>query len=544
LGRSSARACRADWHSTLSRAVAHLSSQRTAGQQRGLLQKSEHTCGQRGSAPSPSVRVSHGSPPALVPLAASGRGIVLYAGELASSTPRTCPDYLAFRPECRCESAPVLLTRVRVLINQCVLYHAQRHGKGCRAESLPLVAQDPPSTPTMRARSSTQAAVAARHPFRLSDELALMVVECPDRLPDEREQTLAALCRLARRFRANAERVLYSRVDLSSSWDGSVMRTLYERPELRPLVKAVDLTFAHSDLDDRVEQVLRELPNLQELSLRAPDPTAQGVLLSAPGPPIRRLRLVHPWDDVRPLLSRYPERLVGVRVLHIANIGGDAVQPPRPIELPKLALLSTSIPCDWPTFSSSSSLFRMSLTSLTLPLSRELGAYDLHAFTALRTLRLCDTYRAGYGSCRPPSAADLVAVFGTCRQVTSLGLEGDLSRASSKKSDPSFAAALAALPPGLEHLALLARTWAGPSCAGLADAVAAYVTGEARSPALRTLRLGGGQGAVAERFRALKVRQSDGQDDERVSLSAWLSEVGVEVTTVDGGSWQVTETSR
>lgn len=59
----------------------------------------------------------------------------------------------------------------------------------------------------------------------LPDELILEIVEwCdlvrgarPVRLPHERDQTLAALCRLARRSRANAERVLYSRVDLSSS---------------------------------------------------------------------------------------------------------------------------------------------------------------------------------------------------------------------------------------------------------------------------------------------------------------------------------------
>lgn len=70
----------------------------------------------------------------------------------------------------------------------------------------------------MRARSSTQAAVAARHPFRLSDELALMVVECPDRLPDEREQTPSALCRLANYA---AQRALCLRVTLRNVGAGS-----------------------------------------------------------------------------------------------------------------------------------------------------------------------------------------------------------------------------------------------------------------------------------------------------------------------------------
>jgi len=399
----------------------------------------------------------------------------------------------------------------------------------------------PPSHPPPRPQA-VEATVPSRPPVRLPDEVILDIIDwCghldgarPIRLPYARNQTLAALCRLGKRFRANAERVLYARVAFWSPSSESAVRALYDRPDLRQHVRAVDFAVldAGLDRDKRVAHVVRDLPNLDEVNIRTLGPAAQAMLFSASERPLRRVRIIDPQGDVRPLLRQHARRLAHVKELHIASICGDPGQPLRPIDLAELVSLSTSLPRSWDTFATCTAVAQANLVHLSLPLSQELGAYRLGVFPSLKSLHLRNTTGTGYGLCRPPSSADLVFVLRTARALASLALEGDLSRASSPHLDPSFAHVLAALPPSLEHLTLLACDWGGTSRAGLADVAAAYLVGGARAPALRSVRVGGGKGVIAQRFRELAVRRAAGEVGGTVRLVDWLEEEGVRVTTV------------
>ncbi|GAA5916373.1 hypothetical protein JCM8208_003414 [Rhodotorula glutinis] len=415
----------------------------------------------------------------------------------------------------------------------------------------------PPPPPVAATRPS-------RPPVRLPDEIILDIIDwCnylsgarPTRLPREREEALAALCHLARRFRPAAQRALYSRFQIGALRTDPILRTLYARPDLRPRVEAVDFRLFEPALDDdeiddeRVAAVLRDLPNVVDVSLRSADAVVRALSTSGLRGPLRRLRVLDPHEEVQSLLRQYEAIVVEFELLHVANIESDPRPGPGPVKLPKLTSLSTSMPCQWASFAAFTSLVRPTLTSLALPLSRELGTYDLAGFSALKSLRLFDPTGTGYGHCRSPSSADLLALLRTCTSastspfLTSLALEGDLSRASNPKLDPPFDLVLAALPPSLEHLTLLARNWGGASRAGLADAVSAYLVGEARAPALRSLCIGGGKGVVAERFRELTARRSSGQDGEMMLLVDWLEGEGVQVTTVAESSSSPIESSR
>ncbi|GAA5842181.1 hypothetical protein JCM9279_002812 [Rhodotorula babjevae] len=412
----------------------------------------------------------------------------------------------------------------------------------------PSLPHPPPAPPLLHATRPS------RPPVHLPDEIILDIIDwCdhldgarPIQLPYERNQTLAVVCRLAKRFRANAERVLYSRVAFWSPSAESALHVLYDRPDLRPHVRAVDFAVLDAGLDgdERIAHVMRDLPNLDEVNIRTLGSAAQAMLFSASERPLRRVRIIDPQGDVRPLLRQHARRLAHVKELHIASICGDPGQPLRPIELVELASLSTSLPRPWDTFATCTAVARAKLVHVTLPLSQELGTYRLDVFPLLKSLHLHDTTGTGYGLCRPPSSADLVALLRTSRSLTSFALEGDLSRASSPTLDPPFAHVLAALPPSLKHLALLTCDWGGTSRAGPADAAAAYLVGRERAPALRSVRIGGANGVVAERFRALWVRRAAGEQGEMMRLVDWLEEEGVAVTTVAERSAWPTESSR
>ena len=411
--------------------------------------------------------------------------------------------------------------------------------------SLPHPPSPPPSVEPTRP---------SRRPVRLPDEIILEIIDwCdhlhstrPSSLSRERDEALAALCHLARRFRPAAERTLYSRFKIFALRHDVVLRTLYHRPELRPHVIEVNFHLFGPALEDdefddeHVAAVLGDLPTVEDVSVCTADAVVLALVFTGLHRPLRRLRILDPHEEVQPILRQHAPTFAELEHLHIANIDGNPRATPTPVDLPKLTSLSTSIPSSWTSFAAFTSLVRPTLTSLALPLSQELGTYDLGGFSALKTLRLFDPAGTGSGNCRPLSAADLLALFRTCTStststspsLTSLALEGDLSRASNPKLEPPFAHVLAALPPSLAHLALLARTWSRSQRVGLADAAAAYLIGAARAPGLRSLRIGGGKGAVAERFRELTVQRPGGESGETMLLVDWLEEEGVRVTTV------------
>ncbi|BGP50509.1 hypothetical protein JCM10450v2_006428 [Rhodotorula kratochvilovae] len=113
----------------------------------------------------------------------------------------------------------------------------------------------------------------------LPDELVLMIIDTCDRLEKDREKTLAALCRLAKRYREGAERVLYSRIELRPGSRVPVaprtaLHTVVHETRLRPHVKWLGLF-----IDDALTSIclplgyqlqnhsLAAFRNLQHLSL-------------------------------------------------------------------------------------------------------------------------------------------------------------------------------------------------------------------------------------------------------------------------------------
>jgi len=129
-------------------------------------------------------------------------------------------------------------------------------------------------TPTMDLAAATASAAAAAPPRPLPDELILMVVDQCDHLrPDSaRTRALAALCRLARRYHAHAQRVLYSRIELVDEnvvWlePGSLVDALVRKASLRRLVRSVGVSYYSTTVLEvpRVRAALGDLPNVVEL---------------------------------------------------------------------------------------------------------------------------------------------------------------------------------------------------------------------------------------------------------------------------------------
>jgi len=122
--------------------------------------------------------------------------------------------------------------------------------------------------------AATASAAAAAPPRPLPDELILMVVDQCDHLrPDSaRTRALAALCRLARRYHAHAQRVLYSRIELVDEnvvWlePGSLVDALVRKASLRRLVRSVGVSYYSTTVLEvpRVRAALGDLPNVVEL---------------------------------------------------------------------------------------------------------------------------------------------------------------------------------------------------------------------------------------------------------------------------------------
>lgn len=102
-----------------------------------------------------------------------------------------------------------------------------------------------PSSASPAASSDPAPAARAAPSCRLPDALVLMVAEqC---VQWWKRKTLASLCRLAKRFKAPAERLLYSHVFLELRAPNaqpearSVLYALVHFPRYRPLVKCVYL---------------------------------------------------------------------------------------------------------------------------------------------------------------------------------------------------------------------------------------------------------------------------------------------------------------
>lgn len=136
----------------------------------------------------------------------------------------------------------------------------------------------PLTTPSEPSHATTEALASARFrlraPVRLPDEVVIMTIEWCDYLPCQRTTTLAALCRLSRRYTVGAQRALYSRVSICTdgTWYGpghGAASALIGAPHLHPWVRSVELRGrgAPSEEHDAAE-ILGLLPSVDELVCR------------------------------------------------------------------------------------------------------------------------------------------------------------------------------------------------------------------------------------------------------------------------------------
>ncbi|BGP42358.1 hypothetical protein JCM10449v2_006363 [Rhodotorula kratochvilovae] len=336
----------------------------------------------------------------------------------------------------------------------------------------------------------------------LPDELVLLVIESCDHLEKDREKTLAALCRLAKRYREAAERVLYSRVELEADFPaaqpvtpGTPLYTLTYVPRLRPYVKSVTLEIfdEHARLLPVVD-LLSDLKNVEELSRH--------------------------WAA----FSSVTRLVLGTILINAATA------PPLCAGVTSFSLEDLY---DLRTFVTFTSAFASHLTCLRLPMTSQLQGHSLAIFPNLKHLSLV-THLAAQGLVVAiPHAA---SVLDTAGSLTSFGVlivrentpHGpqyaeqavcDFGDETLAEIPPLSTHLLQAIPPQVQRLSFVTFLFR-------ADDVATFLLGPSRPPALRTLRLGGGVG--------------QGFKESARSRSAWYSnfertmeEAGVEVTTVE-----------
>ncbi|BGP50546.1 hypothetical protein JCM10450v2_006465 [Rhodotorula kratochvilovae] len=369
-------------------------------------------------------------------------------------------------------------------------------------------------------------------------ELVLTIIETCIHLEKDREKTLAALCRLAKRYKGSAERLLYSRVALVAwhernpfpRW--SAMHTLKHDPRLGACVKSVELLIADEYVQDPlVATVLQDLPNVEEISLAHSSTAAIEQLLTQNDVLVRGLKSgAHP-NDVSTLLRDHAAAFTALARLDLEYL---PILAPPISTITSLSLMYLDTP---EFFTSFTSPFSSSLTSLRLPLGTQLAKHTLAAFRNLKHLSLfhiplfhihLDTEGLEEAiPCVKPLLAttaslavfDSLAVEGTLFVKTfTAGSENLLASATGMGASRPSKAILDAIPSQIQRLSLVTNIV-------LAHDLATFLSGLSRPCGLRTLRIGRVVG------RGLQALMSE-EDGPFSRLAKVLEEAGVEVTTV------------
>ncbi|BGP50523.1 hypothetical protein JCM10450v2_006442 [Rhodotorula kratochvilovae] len=320
----------------------------------------------------------------------------------------------------------------------------------------------------------------------LPDDVVLLVIETCDHLEKDRHKTLAALCRIAKRCKGAAERVLYSRVELEADSSaaqpvtpGTPLHTLVNVPRLRPNVQSVTLEISneHAELPPVVD-LLSDLKNVEELSTH-----------SAAFSSVTRLVL----GTILINAATAPPFCAGVTSFSI-----EYLDDPR-------------------AFVSFTSAFASHLTHLRLPIVHQLQGHGLATFPKLKHLSLVGkgfTAQALAGS--NPHVASLLATAASLTTLVSLEFKSVLvDVAKSALASPTKLSEVT--PSQIQHLSLVTSFFR-------AEDVASYLLGASRPPALKTLRLGG---AVGQGFNEFARTKSEWYAD----FEGTMEQAGVELTT-------------
>ncbi|GAA5910105.1 hypothetical protein JCM8208_000957 [Rhodotorula glutinis] len=363
---------------------------------------------------------------------------------------------------------------------------------------------------------------------RIPDELVLMVIKWCDSLVDKRGKTLAALCLLAKRFTAAAERFLYSDVVLETPLEaGTALSALGQHPRLRKFVMTVDLYLDHDslgDLKDGIVHVLCGMPNVQHL-VAGPAEPATRLLLAHPDCRLRSVNW-HPWDDdhARLLVDR-PAAFTRLEHADVKFEDGFSVGPP-PV-LPSMRSLSVSGGHGLPAFGLFTAPLVGQLTYLTIVVwSHPLESANLSAWTRLERLEIYSwiSYHRGQLERSIPSVVAILQSVPRTSVLATFDLhlvadeKGGVSGAETPFALPAASNdLLLALPPCVRHLSLFTNAIRPLD-------LATYLIGPLRPSSLRTLRLGH---ALGRGFRTIL----DDADGPHGALAGELERAGIEITT-------------
>ncbi|KPV73506.1 uncharacterized protein RHOBADRAFT_45469 [Rhodotorula graminis WP1] len=366
---------------------------------------------------------------------------------------------------------------------------------------------------------------------RLPDELVVMVIDWCDHLDDKRLGTLAALCRLSKRFTPVAERLLYSDLVLNS-YPGEPLNTnsalyaLIKHPRLRRLVKKVDLYIENESLDDMSDEIIHVLcgmPNIQDM-LAPALPAARLVLAN----PECRLLSFNPfrWDnDAASLMVDRPTAFTVLQ--HVGVEFEDGLTNGPPPVLPAFSSLAVRRGHELPAFALFTAPLAGQLTDLVIyHSSNPFSPADLSAWIRLRRLEVY-TWVLHDRVQLDRSIPGVVAILQSVPRspvFTSFALRLVASESGSTAgAEASFELPassndiLLALPPHLHHLSLVTNAIRSVD-------LATYLLSSLRPPALRTLRVGH---ALGSGFRAIL----DDADGVHSALAGELERAGIEVTT-------------
>ncbi|GAA5910093.1 hypothetical protein JCM8208_000953 [Rhodotorula glutinis] len=223
----------------------------------------------------------------------------------------------------------------------------------------------------------------ARAPRRLPDELVLMILDWCRHLKYKRESTLAALCRLSKRYHKDGERLLYTHVELLR--DGSVLKPLTVRPWLRRHVKSVYVGIEGQDLEDaRVASVLANLHNV-EVVCGQPSEEAIRLILSHPRVRLASLELDLDSMSAPKIFMDCAKALSSLRELR-TDVVSDLIELPA-AALRHLKTLYIETYCDGLMFDRDMAPSLGQLDDLTWPVLSD-SEIDLAPFPHLERLQL------------------------------------------------------------------------------------------------------------------------------------------------------------
>ncbi|BGP42334.1 hypothetical protein JCM10449v2_006339 [Rhodotorula kratochvilovae] len=378
----------------------------------------------------------------------------------------------------------------------------------------------------------------------LPDDVILTIIETCRHLERDREKTLAAMCRLSKRYKAAAERALYSRVEVrASSWQahlvipGTLLDTLVHEAKFRTLVKSVTLRIAEQHAHHpQLARLVRDLPNLNVISLSYGLTAAINQLLTQ-----NIAHMQNPESDEAGLLLQTQSANSSANRLALSAIPLPASTiPPSRTVVTSLSVAHLRDPDIFATFTSA---FCSTLTHLCLPLRVGLGDHSLVNLRNLRHLSLVNERLEVDDFVEAILHVEsILASTGSSTTFISIAFEGVLVAEERDSSPPTRALygwpaprllipatasqvpassryVLAAIPSQIQHVSLSTSFF-------VADDVATYVLGTLRPLALNTLRVGGAIGQGFKEFA--RTRRAWYADFERT-----MERAGIEVTAME-----------